>query len=366
MSPSTRHQLHAVTIAAAFLAFALVTGCKGLQELKKLTTKGYMAPDLLPADREVGSWRRGAKVASIGSRGFQDSWGPRMADRLKPWELSKSVSCVYRLGATGRTLTVEIFDLARPAAAFDLYSYARFRALRPSGDGKEGEADPAQKPIARVTKVGAQGLLYDSVMGPGSTGYVRTGKKASGERVLVFWAERFLFKLTERGGNRASAETALVAFGSAITGRVKQPFELAEVYVLQIPGEVPNSERYVPGDLLGRRELPAGVVADWKGKSGRGTLFISVFPKFKKAEYAFEKLRRATGGVLSPTYENGLFAGRLPSGSPITCFRRGTAIIGLVAAVEVKERMAALEQVRKRCVARPGIPAIKPGEGRGK
>ncbi len=357
---SLEHRRHTAKAAILLLAVGLAAGCKQLAEIKKLTTKGYMAPDLLPADRAVGSWRKGARVASVSRRGFGDGWGPRMVDRLRPWELSKSVSCVYHLGATGRSMTVEIFDIGKPAAAFDLYSYARSRALRPSG-----ASDDAQKPVARVTKVGTQGLLFDSVPGPGLAGYVPAGKESEA-RALVFWAERFLIKLTERGGNPSSSEAALVAFGLAITKKVKQPFELAEVYALQVEGEVPNSERYVPRELIGRPELPAGVVADWRGKTGKGTLFVSVFPTFKKADYAFEKLRRASGGVLSPTYEHGLFAGRLPAGAPITCFRRGTAVIGLVAAAEVKERMSVLEAVRKRCAAQPGIPAIKPGEGRGK
>jgi hypothetical protein len=344
-------------ILTLLLVVGAAAGCRQLAELKELTTKGYMARDLLPADREVGSWRRLRADTTLGGRDFQRSWGPRAARRLRHWELSESVSCRYRLGATGRSLLVEIYDLGSPRAAFDLYAHLRFRTLSLGGDGG--------MPPARVTKVGAQGLLY--APGPAAPAAGARGGGAAGiERVLACWAERFLVKLTATGGSPGSAEAALVAFGTAIGRKTKQPFELAETYALQVPGEVPNSERYVPKRVLDRPELPSGVIADWQGKSGRGTLFVSVFPNTRGAGRAFEQLRRAAGGVLTPGYERGLFAGRLPGGEPLTCFLRGTAIIGLCGRSEVKERMAVLESIRKRCTWRRGTPAIRPGEGRGK
>jgi hypothetical protein len=346
---------------AAVLAGLMTAGCKQLAEMKELMTKGYMARDLLPVDREVGSWRSQPPGRALGKTAFRKDLGEKTFQRLSYWELNKSPSQSYRLGKTGRSVQVDIYDMGKPAAAFDIYSYLRAWAL---GKGAGGGAP--QKPLARVTKIGAQGLLYDAAPPAGAGRGLVPATAEEKSRVLIFWAERFLIKMTARGGTRESSEAALVAFGEAITRKVKKPFELAEVYVLQIPGEVPNSERYVPRDVLGRVELPRGAVAEWQGKTGKGTIFASVFPSARKANYAFEKLRRACGGVLTPTYENGLFAGRLPGRGALTCFRRGTAVIGLVGAAPGEERMAALNAIRKRCLGQATIPALKSGEGHAK
>ncbi len=361
MTQSRARRWSAGPTCVAILAGLSVAGCQQLADLKKLTTKGYMARDLLPADREVGSWRREQPGRALDKTAFRNSLGENAYARLGCWELNKSPSQSYRLGKTGRSVQVDIYDLSKPAAAFDIYSYLRAWAL-----GKGSGGGSPQKPVARVTKIGAQGLLYDAATPPGVGRGPAPATAEEESRVLIFWVERFLIKMTARGGARDSSEAALVAFGEAITRKVEKPFELAEVYVLQIPGEVPNSERYVPRDVLGRAELPSGAVAEWQGKSGKGTIFVSVFPSARKAGYAFERLRRASGGVLTPTYENGLFVGRLPGHGALGCFRRGTAVIGLVGAAESEERMAVLNAIRERCLGQATIPALKSGEGRAK
>lgn len=321
-------------VAAALLA-ALAAGCQGpLGSISNLKTTGYVARDLLPADRGVGSWRREKKTRSLRKKDFGSSLGADAGARLRHWSLGGGVRAGYRLGKTGRALDLEVYDLGKPAAAFDIYSLLREQALK----GKK----------ARVTKVGAQGLLY---------------AQRPSERVLVFWVERFLMKLThDGGGTPSSAEAALLAFGNAITAKVKKPYELAEVYVLQIKGEVPNSERFVPRKVLGRAELPTGVIARWKGRSGEGLLFISVRESTQSARRAFEKLRRASGGKLTPDYAGGFFVGDLPGFGPLACFRRGKAIVGLLSgSADAKERLAALEEVRKRCAGEVITPALKPG-----
>ncbi len=315
-------------MAAAALLAALATGCQNpFGNLNNLQTTGYVARDLLPADRGVGSWRREKKTISLSRKYFQSSLGADAGARLKHWSLGTGVRAGYRLGKTGRTLVLEVYDLGKPAAAFDIYSLLREQALK--------------EKKARVTKVGAQGLLYAQRASSG---------ERPAERALVFWVERFLVKLTHGGGTPVSAEATLLAFGNAVTAKVKKPYELAEAYVLQIKGEVPNSERFVPRRVLGRAELPSGVIARWQGKSGEGLLFISVRESEQSARRAFDKLRRASGGTLSSDFAGGLFVGNLPGFGPVACFRRGKAIVGLLAgAADAKERMAVLEAVRKRC-----------------
>jgi hypothetical protein len=350
-------------------------GCSGL-DMSQFTQHGYVAPDLLPGDRQVGSWRRSAETRTLYRRAMTERLGVAAADRLRYWDLGRSVAQKYVLGATGRTLTVEIYDLAGPRGAFDVYSVIRDSAL---GKGNKFP-QRGEKPLglfglgpatARVTKVGAQGLLFDHSIdySPDEGKFVifpsTTRAGAGNVRVLVFWAERFVFKLTERGGEKEAAEAALLAFGGKISAGLKKPFELAEAYVLQVEGAIPNSERYVPRRILGRAELPAGVVARWKGKTGQGILFVSVLETPKSAGYKFEKLRRACGGILAPDYAEGLFVGDMPGEGPVACFRHGRALVGLAGAAEAKERLAVLEAVRKRCSGEGGAPVIRPAAPRG-
>jgi hypothetical protein len=185
--------------------------------------------------------------------------------------------------------------------------------------------------------------------------------------VLLTWAERFIVKLTHYGGvsaiqpgDDAGAEAALLAFAGAVTAKLKQPFDLPEVYVLQIPGEAANSERCEPGRLFGRSELPGGVTARWQGRTGSGTLFISASESAGDAAARFERLRRAADGQLTADFANGLFTGSLPRIGPVACFRHGKAVVGLLGAAELEERMAAVEEVRKRCAGEGAAPAGKP------
>jgi hypothetical protein len=370
LRPSRDQRAAAAALLVALCA--LVWGCPNpLANIERIATSGYVAPDLLPGDREVGSWRRGERTRLLGKRDFREALGEAAYSRLRYWDLGKSVGATYTLGRTGRSVRVEIYDLAKARGAFDVYGLIRDDALGTAnklpGPKRPGLAGPG-KPRARVTKVGAQGLLFDHSLdySPERGKFVPAVLSGAGDvranvRVLICWAERFLFKLTERGGSARAAESTLAAFGGALTKRTKRPFQLAEVYVLQVPGQVANSERYVPREVLGREELPSGVVALWKGKTGTGTLFISVLEDARKAGYAFEKLRRASEGILTPGYEGGLFTGRLPVRGPISCFRRGRAVVGLVGAAESKEHMSVLDEVRKRCANQAGVPVLVPG-----
>jgi hypothetical protein len=350
--------------ALAVLAVLAAAGCANpMEDLSKLTTRGYIAEDLVPKDREVGSWRASGKVRALSSRDFAAGLGERAAARLRYWDLAKSVAVDYSLGDTGRTVRLEIYDLAKPQGAFDVYSVIRERALRPPAapaDAADGKAEP-RRGAARVTKVGVQGLLFERG-GPADDLRAGLSSPAAG-RVLVMWAERFVIRLVERGGGPQAAEAALLAFGEAVAGKLQRPLELAEVYVLQVPGEEANSERYEPRELLGRRELPSGVAARWKGRTGRGELFIAVFETSQNAGYAFEKLRRAAGGVLDPGYADGMFVGDLPGLGPVACFRRARAVAGLVGAAEAGERRDVLEEIRRRCSGEVPTPALPGGAG---
>jgi hypothetical protein len=44
----------------------------------------------------------------------------------------------------------------------------------------------------------------------------------------------------------------------------------------------------------------------------------------------------------------------------VICFRWGKALAGLVGAAEAEERMAAVEEIRKRCAGEAGSPAAPP------
>jgi hypothetical protein len=344
--------------------------------MSQFTQHGYVAEDLLPEDREVGSWRRGDKTVTLFKRAVSERLGVAAADRLRYWDLGKSIAREYVLGSTGRTLTVEIYELSEARGAFDVYSLIRDSALGKEnkfphrGSRPQGILAPGGG-TARITKVGAQGLLYDHGVdySPREGKFVifpsTTGGGAGNVRVLVFWAERFVFKLTERGGGKEAAEATLLAFGGAISGKLRKPFELAETHVLQVSGVIPNSERYVPRRIFGRDELPAGVVARWKGKTGQGMLFISVLESSRTAKYRFEKLQRACGGILTPDYAEGLFVGDLPGEGPVACFRHGMALVGLVGAAEAKERLAVLDEVYKRCKGTAAAPVLRPKSRRG-
>jgi hypothetical protein len=334
----------AALVAAAF-------GCQDpFASVDALTVRGYLAGELLPADREVGSWRRPAKgggARSLTGRDFRKAFGEDAFERTRPWGLGESASASYRLGETGRAMTVEIYDLGRAKGAFDIYSFIREKALA------------GEKPAGKVAKVGVQGLLSSMEFG---------GTHADGpfsQKLLLFWAERFLVVLTHRvtpgSDERADAsEAALLAFGAAVTARLKQPYELPEVYALQVPGEAVNSERCQPDRLFRRRELPDGVTARWQGRTGAGTLFISVADSSAEAAKRFERLCRAADGKLNQTYAEGLFTGNLAGSGPVICFRWGKALAGLVGAAEAEERMAAVEEIRKRCAGEAAAPAAPP------
>jgi hypothetical protein len=344
-----------------------VAGCSKV-EISNLVSRGYVADDLLPGDREVGSWRREPKTARLGPRDLAASLGAAAAARLSSWDMGRALEARYRLGATGRTLSVQVYELGKIPGAFDLYSTIRDGALGRSNKLPVPEARHRLTgygdPVARVTKVGAQGLLYGrSLDYSPAEGRFAPVPGAAATRVLVFWAEHFLVKLTERGGEEATAEAALLAFAEAMSGKLRKPFELAEVYVLQVPGEIVNSERYEPRRLLDRPELPSGVLAAWQGKTGKGTLFISVLETSRAAAEAFERFSRAAGGVVDPGFAEGMFVGNLPGRGPVVCFRRGMAVAGLVGAADSKERLGAIEEIRKRCAGEVATPALESGAG---
>ena len=351
MKPALSSTARLLTALTAALLAAAGSGCQDpFKNIEAVTVTGYMAEALLPADREVGSWRRPGKESEariLTGRDFRKAFGQEVLARTRPWGLGESVRAQYRLGETGRTMTVEIYDLNKARGAFDVYGFIREKALA------------GKKPSARVTKVGAQGMLSDMEFG----GTTVDGPFA--QKFLLFWAERFLVVLRHRitpgSDERAdAAEAALLAFGNAVTAKLKQPYELPEVYALQVPGEAANSERYEPGRLFRRPELPDGVTARWQGQTGAGTLFISVAESSGEAGRRFEKLRRAANGKLTKTYAEGLFVGSLAGAGPVVCFRWGKALTGLVGAAEAEERMAAVEEIRKRCAGEVVTPAQKP------
>jgi hypothetical protein len=368
LKPALNSAARLLPALTAGLLAATGSGCQDpFKNIEAVTVTGYMAEALLPADREVGSWRRTGKeseVKTLTGRDFRKAFGQEVLARTRPWGLGESVRAQYRLGETGRTMTVEIYDLNKARGAFDVYGFLREKALG------------GEKPAARVTKAGVQGLLYKPYVGFEHTGETAPDGRAVVERiygprpealpavpgqwVLVLWAERFLIAASESGGRADAAEAALLAFGNAITAKLKQPYELPEVYALQVPGEAANSERYEPGRLFRRPELPDGVTARWQGQTGAGTLFISVAESSGEAGRRFEKLRRAANGKLTKTYAEGLFVGSLAGAGPVVCFRWGKALTGLVGAAEAEERMAAVEEIRKRCAGEVVTPAQKP------
>ena len=337
---------HAAFLAGLLALAAAASGCPDpFRNVEAYTVRGYLAADVLPADREVGSWRRNGKEGEarrLTARDLRASLGEEAMKRARHWGPGEGASTTYRLGETGRTVTVEVSDLGRARGAFDVYSLVREQALA------------GEKPAARVTKAGAQGLLY-------SWDRIDDG---NGRR-LLFWAERFLVRLTAVNGGADEAEAALLAFAAAVTAKLQQPFDLPEVYALQVPGEAPNSERYEPGRLFRRSELSGAVTAKWKGRTGEGTLFISVADSPGEAAGRFERLRRAADGVSTPNFAEGLFSGSLPGAGPVICFLHGKAVVGLAGAAEAEERMAAVEAVRRRC-AGEAPPASTNTEGAGK
>jgi hypothetical protein len=332
-------------LCAALVALAAgLAGCDDpFRNIEAATVRGYLAEDLLPADREVGSWRRAGKEGEarpLAGRDFQETFGEEAASRAKPWGTPSGAAATYRLGETGRTVTVAVYDLAQAKGAFDVYALVRERALT-------GENPPL------VTKAGVQGLLYSW-----------SERKSRTDRRLLFWAERFMVQLTAVNGGADQAEAALLAFAAAVSAKMKQPFELPEVYVLQIPGEAANSERYEPGRPWRRPELSGAVTAKWTGRTGTGTLFISVAKTSGEAAGRFERLRRAAEGHLTPNFALGLFSGDLAGAGPVLCFLHGKAVAGLVGAAELEERMAAVEEIRRRCAGEaaksPAAPESAP------
>jgi len=330
------------------LAVLILAGCEDFfAGLRAYTVRGSMAADLVPADREVGSWRResgrAGEVVTLRTRRFKEDFGAEAAARARPWGLGESVMASYRLGNTGRSVTVEIWDLNRPLAAFDVYSFIREKSLA-------GAA-----PAARTTKVGAQGMI--SIMKFGGM----QGDGPFAEKFLLFWTERFLVFVTHRvtpGSDDldGSAESALLAFGNAIAAKTKRPFELPEVLALQVVGEKPDSERYEPGRLFGRRELADGFTARWTGQTGSGTLFLHVAGSDDDAASEFRRLRAAAGGVLAPECADGLFVGNLPSVGPVVCVRKGAVLAGLVGAAEAAERRDTASELVRRLAGEPRLP----------
>lgn len=370
MAPGMKSAAPFLLFPVALLALA-AAGCRDpVEELQKYMVHGYTAEDLLPGDREVGSWRLSGRPESIGARQLDASLGREAGERAELWGPGESFAAAYHLGSTGRRVTVEIYEMGDGYGAFDVYSFVRAKALA------------GEKPAARVTKVGAQGLIFTPtgrllvVPTPKSavphTMFVELGTgETISETALLMWMERFLVRLVHgqaalpADGEKAddpAAEAALLAFGNAIAGKVKRPGELAEAYYLQISGEVPNSECYSPEGLLGRRELPNGVTALWKGRTGEGQLFMHMAASGAEAERSFEKLRAAAGGSLTPNYADGLFVGSLPRLGPIVCLRVGRIVAGLAGSAEAEERMAAIDELRGRC---PGGTPAAGGKGGG-
>jgi hypothetical protein len=350
--------LFSATLFALAALAGLIAGCDDpFKHIEAASVVGRVSADLLPADREVGSWRRAGgegQARRLSAKAFRQTFGDEAFARAKPWEPGDGASAVYRLGETGRTVTVEVYDLTKAKGAFDVYGLLREAALA------------GENPAAKVTKAGVQGLLYSWIE-----------RKSQTDRRLLFWAERFMMQLTAVNGKPDEAEAALLAFAGAVTAKLEQPFDLPEVYALQIPGEAANSERYQPGRIFGRRELAGGVTAKWTGKSGAGTLFVSASESRTEAATRFERLRRTCKGEPAPNFAEGLFFGELPGAGPVVCFRHGRALAGLVGAVERGEALAAVEEIRRRCAGEPldsargsepaeraAVPAGKPEAGK--
>ena len=328
---------HAAFLAGLLALAAAASGCPDpFRNVEAYTVRGYLAADVLPADREVGSWRRNGKEGEarrLTARDLRASLGEEALKRARHWGPGEGASAVYRLGETGRTVTVEVYDLGKASGAFDVYSLVREQALTSTTAPQPPIAFPglaedmkmALEPIPpRVTKAGVQGLLLPPVWEGTEPG----GSHVVASRSLVFWAERFVTRATALGGSLNEAEAALLAFAAAVTAKLQQPFDLPEVYALQIPGELANSERYEPGRLFRRPELSGAVTAKWKGRTGEGTLFIAVADSPGEAAGRFERLRRAADGVSTPNFAGGLFSGSLPGAGPVICFLHGKAEIG--------------------------------------
>lgn len=337
--------------AVLLLGALAAAGCDNpFAGLEVASVHGYMAGDLLPADRGVGSWRRPAGRAggpkALRTADFEAAFGEESWKRARHWGLGESVRAEYRLGETGRTLTLEIYDLNKPLGAFDVYSFIRENAFR---------GGPAR---AKATKVGAQGLLSGMEFG---------GVHADGDftrKRLLFWAERFLVLVRHEvspgsDGADNAAEAALLAFGNAVAAKTRRPFELPGAAALQTAGAEPNSERYEPGKLFGRRELSGGFTARWQGDSGSGTLFLHEAGSADDAVSEFRRLRKAAGAPEVAGFADGLFVGEVPGAGPTVCFRSGAVLAGLVGAAEARERLGAVDELRRRLAPEPEPAAAR-------
>jgi hypothetical protein len=295
------------------LALLQFCGCGGVQIA---SLQVVLAPDMLPADRQVGSWRRSGKTREMSFRDVETALGPLLAARGKFWKRIRSLEQHYVLGLTGRKVVVQVYDFNLPAAAFDLFSTMRQQAL---ANG------------ARVTRVGGQGLVFP----PGKT-----------DQALLLWSDRFLVQIRHLG--LEGSESALLAFGRVLGAASGKPYELTEVYALQIPGEVVNSGRFMPGGVLGRRELPGGVEVRWRDGQQRAILFASAFPNPQRARRAFNSLSKAAAAAVDRSYAHGLAVGKL-SDQPVAFFLWGRAVLGLSGKLPDKKRLQVLESIRLRC-----------------
>lgn len=191
------------------------------------------------------------------------------------------------------TLTLNLYHMESPLAAFGVYSNGRSRD-------------------ARFAQVGAQGYLA--------------------ENALDFWKGSYYVRVIGEGSDMVLTD-ALLAFGRSVSAKVEgYEGEPPEARLMPTEGRIPNTLKYQPQNVLGQSFLVNAFLAEYDLAGTIATLVVSQYPTQDEAVKAFHALMgyvKGTGTIAeqdeksffgtAPYYKN-ILAARI--GSRIVCVLR--------------------------------------------
>jgi hypothetical protein len=302
-------------IVVAALAVAL-SGCAGDDPA------GAADPsisDLLPPAADLVDWRvADGPTEYVPETLFEYLNGG--AERYVSHGFRRLVHVRYQHGTDpSACVTVDVFDMGSELGAFGIYSAGRPQGSAPRRWGAEGY------------QVGTIAAAY--------RGSVFVHSEADDDRDLLMSMLRSLM-------SRVMDEAA---------GSVAPPAILARLPATHL---VPQSERYVPGDLLGHACLPGGVLAAYEIDGETAELFFSDLETGSEAVESMEVLRRHFTSL------DALLAGPPPLGRD--GFRFSVPVLGegtvvrdgaLIAGIQGEPPREVMEEILRRLITNSGGPS---------
>ena len=173
-------------------------------------------------------------------------------------------------GAGKRSITLNLYEMTGPLSAFGIYA-----------NGRSAEV--------KFADVGAQGYI--------------------GENALDFWKGRFYVRVIGEGEPQG-LENAVLAFGRSVAAKIEgSSGEPPETRLLPQAGQVKNSVKYQPQNVLGQGFISNGFIADYEVAGATEQLVVAQCKNDGEAAKALTGLRDyvKTSGAITEQAENSFF-----------------------------------------------------------